>query len=409
MKCIRCGVNSRYRERYRNSSPIISRCKNCGHEFVFEPKGTTYNLPIKITDLHFLNVINKISSNSSIYFTQKQLNYALLRKNKKTKFLSKYSFREMNFYDYMKIISVPIGLLCMFSLLVVIRNPTIGFYIFCTGFFIEFLQRRRYLPTGIQVRKLNFNSRTLEITPDQLEFWIQRWININERVQNLLYPLVPLAQQVESHLLFDLDSRYHSFDKLLVVDTREIAYFLISNNFHFENSCAILSVDGYPEYIFDSVLNLVKQNPNLKVYALHDCTPRGISLVHTLRNESRWFSSLNIPIYDIGLSVHQILRQLNIFVQYFRTYTEQAKLLPQSVLQNLSPEEQEWITSGLFVNLKSITPKKLLRVVARSIRQTRDFETVEDVNNSNNWRIIDDDGEIREDGIGLSFTLEDFG
>ncbi|NEQ71794.1 MAG: hypothetical protein F6K23_01065 [Okeania sp. SIO2C9] len=71
----------------------------------------------------------------------------------------------------------------------------------------------------------------------------------------------------------------YSFDRVIVCDTAEIAQFLIANNFHFENNCAVLSIDGYPENIFSTVMQMLKQNPDLKVYAFHSATPRGVTMI----------------------------------------------------------------------------------------------------------------------------------
>ncbi|BAU41594.1 hypothetical protein [Leptolyngbya sp. O-77] len=50
-----------------------------------------------------------------------------------------------------------------------------------------------------------------------------------------------------------------------------IAQMLISNNVHFENNCAILSINGYPQPIFDTVMKMLRRNPGLTVFAFQDC------------------------------------------------------------------------------------------------------------------------------------------
>ena len=64
----------------------------------------------------------------------------------------------------------------------------------------------------------------------------------------------------------------------MVCDSDSIAQMLIANNFHFENNCAVLSIAGYPQSIFSTVLDMLRRNQSLKVYALYDATPAGVSL-----------------------------------------------------------------------------------------------------------------------------------
>ena len=42
-----------------------------------------------------------------------------------------------------------------------------------------------------------------------------------------------------------------SIAQLIICDRDEIAQFLTANNVYFENNCAILSISGYPQSIFN--------------------------------------------------------------------------------------------------------------------------------------------------------------
>ena len=94
---------------------------------------------------------------------------------------------------------------------------------------------------------------------------------------------------------------------MVVCDREEIARILISNNFHFENNCAILTIDGYPQSIFATTMEMLRRNPDLKVYALHNCSPSGIQLIHRLHADDTWFPDLATPIIDAGILPHQIM------------------------------------------------------------------------------------------------------
>ncbi|MDY7012917.1 MAG: MFS transporter permease, partial [Cyanobacteriota bacterium] len=159
----------------------------------------------------------------------------------------------------------------------------------------------------------------------------------------------------------------YSFDRAIVCDSAEIAQFLIANNFHFENNCAVLSIDGYPQNIFSTVMEMLRRNPELKVYAIHDASPHGISLVNQLRTNSNWFANSSATVYDLGLSPRQVLRSRSLFIRNSSESKQRAARSPQSVKQELSPDELEWLEKGNFVELESLMPRRLLQVLTRGI------------------------------------------
>lgn len=55
-------------------------------------------------------------------------------------------------------------------------------------------------------------------------------------------------------------------------------------------------------------MEMLRRNSELKVYALHNCSPTGIVLVRRLREEETWFPNPEIPIIDVGILPRQITR-----------------------------------------------------------------------------------------------------
>ncbi|MDY6784646.1 MAG: MFS transporter permease [Cyanobacteriota bacterium] len=159
----------------------------------------------------------------------------------------------------------------------------------------------------------------------------------------------------------------YSFDRAIVCDSAEIAQFLIANNFHLENNCAVLSIDGYPQNIFSTIMEMLHRNPNLKVYALHDASPQGISLANQLRTNNHWFANSSATIYDLGLSPRQVFKSRSLFIRNSPDSKQEAARLPQIVKQELSPDELEWLEKGNFVELESLMPRQLLQVLTRGI------------------------------------------
>jgi hypothetical protein len=202
----------------------------------------------------------------------------------------------------------------------------------------------------------------------QSDGWLQRWQTANGTVEKLL----PAPRQDALPARIDPEVSAYSFDRAIICDSDEIAQFLIANNIHFENNCAILSISGYPQSIFDTVIEMLRRNADLKVYALHDANPAGVSLVHQLRTSPNWFANQAVTIFDLGISPRQILETRDMFVQQSQTMAQNARQLPDAVRQGLTAKELAWLDAGNFVELESFTPQKLLRVVNYGLAQSGD-------------------------------------
>jgi hypothetical protein len=63
-------------------------------------------------------------------------------------------------------------------------------------------------------------------------------------------------------------------------------------------------MDGYPEGLFDTVRSMLKRNPNLRVFALHDSSPPGCRIAHRLSNDPQWFAGQG-KVTDVGLRPSQ--------------------------------------------------------------------------------------------------------
>ena len=252
-----------------------------------------------------------------------------------------------------------------------------------------------YLGT-VQRRRTNQISNEFVLQSGEFTGWLGRWSQINGTIALMLpSPTEPrLPTQINS------DVTDYSFERLIVCDSAKIAQLLIANNFHFENNCAILSVTGYPQNIFDTVMEMVRRNQELKVYVLHDCSPKGVGLVHHLRTESNWFENSNITIYDLGLLPRQLFSSRDVFVQTSNHLARNAKELPLEVRASLSTDELNWLDAGKFVELESFTPKKLLQVVTFGIAQSRNL--------SGNDSLVPIDNDFDNSSV-MIFTSESFG
>lgn len=411
MKCIQCGADNLLADRTSNQG----RCKQCNHPFAFEPTDKTNN-KFAFTDPFFKKAIDDISSQNMLFFTPKQFLYFIDRRLKsraernRLAWAGFYLFGTAFFIIFVSSIVVGESLSHLFLVVVIgmynvawilgllsySRSPQqniifrknsafslqiLGVLILVIGisgsvflsslagyatatllgltsFWLGFWQKRRQ--QGIKDEFF--------IGATQSEEWLQRWQLVNGNLEKLLP--APLQDALPASV--DPEVSAYSFDRAIICDSDAIAQFLIANNVHFENNCAILSINDYPRNIFDTVIEMLRRNAELKMYALHGASPVGVSLVHQLRSNSAWFANQAVTILDLGLSPRQILANRNLFVQQSEQMAQAARQLPDPIRQSLTPAEIAWLEAGNFVELESLAPQRLLRVVNHGLAQTGD-------------------------------------
>jgi hypothetical protein len=410
MKCINCQTDNNLKDRTANSG----RCKQCNHRFAFEPTTMT---GVKITDPMFAKAIADISVNNTLFFTPKQLFYLLDKRSRPKSEM----FDTLPGYIYT---NIGCGIFLLILIFLILPGWSIDFI---WGMFVinsylllgtfnasrssqyPYKKRLKFaknlqiwggivLVFGIGVSLLSNSfplflassavgmlsiyggtrkvdkkpaiSQEFTIDLNQFQGWLNTWTEINSMTTKLLPP--PRALNANTAVSPDVSA--YSFDRLVVCDRPEIAQFLIANNFHFENNCAVLSITGYPQNIFDTTMEMLRRNPDLKVYALHDCTPRGIGLVDRLRTSPNWFSNSSAIIIDIGILPRQILAAGDtMFVLTSDSSARDAVQLPPAIRQDLSAEELHWLESGNYVELESFSAQKLIQILNRGIAGSRDL------------------------------------
>ncbi|HEY9705476.1 MAG TPA: hypothetical protein V6C58_23765, partial [Allocoleopsis sp.] len=425
MKCIRCGTDNDLSDRTTNNG----RCKNCHHHFAFEPSTVT-DPKFKFTDPFFAKVIDDLSVNNTLFFTPKQFLYFLDKRLKSRSLVS--SFGWIFFYIFFNIWSslffgnilaavfgkssfiivwFLLNIAFIITFLLGSNSQTanykarqanaknlqiLGGFILIIGIFLSMIVQSFivfvitvllgmssiYLGTRQRMFIINNISETFLVTQYQFQDWLNRWQEINDNIPKIL---PSPREEIAAHPI-NSDITAYSFDRAVICDNSAIAQMLIANNFHFENNCAVLSITGYPQSIFSTVMEMLKRNPDLKVYALHDASPDGVSLVHQLRNNSQWFADSNVIIYDLGLLPKQILSSRGLFIQSSNESAQQAKQLPSEVRASLSIEEQKWLDDGKFVELESFTPARIIKILNQGIAKSQDSS------NTDSLLLIDNSG-----------------
>jgi hypothetical protein len=371
MRCINCQTDNNLRERRANSY----RCKRCQHRFVFE--STTMN-GVKITDAMFAKAIADISVNDTLFFTSQQLCYFFGKGFKQkiprvfyTTTTSETVEKPNNgiFRQIVGLLIIVIGFILSLKLTATI---TIAIYLFLGT---SILGLKVFYSGRPKVRRIHQQhahqspntAQTYRIDFHKCQYCINQWTAINP-----IAKMLPPPRDTNENATVSPDVSAYSFDRLVVCERPEIAQFLIANNFHFENNCAVLSVTGYPQSIFDTIMQMLRRNLDLKVYALHDCTPRGIGLVNQLRTSPNWFPDNSVIIIDIGLLPWQIIAAGNsMLVLNSSEYARDAVQLPPEIRQNLYADELEWLEAGNFVKLESFSPQRLIQFLNRGIAESR--------------------------------------
>ncbi|WP_310485207.1 hypothetical protein [Chamaesiphon sp. VAR_48_metabat_403] len=350
MKCINCNTDNKLKDRTDN----LGRCKNCRHEFVFEP-AIIVGKP-KVTDALFAKLITDISVNGTLFFTPSQLYYLL---NKR---LQSYTVKRDGAVEFMFV------LLIFVSLVASIDEGSIAGTIITT--FLGIGAGSIYLSKQIIKKKQD------KISIDRVQFdrWLARWNSINNPPEKIL----STPQNYSLPTVLNPEVTAYSFDRVVICDKPEIAQLLISNNFHFENNCAILSIDGYPQHIFTTTMEMLRRNLELEVYALHDCSPTGIQLVSRLRQDENWFPNLAIPIIDVGILPRQIIDNLKLLTLQSDASAALARQLPADIRSIFNPKELEWLDAGCYLELEFFSPQKLIRILQRAISESRELAVIED-------------------------------
>lgn len=426
MKCVKCGTDNNLKERTASGG----RCKNCNHVFAFDPKAGN-----KFTDVFFDRSLNIISNDNTLFFTRQQLTYSLEKRlrgkssgNSPGACLAIGIF--ITVFWRLWIIGITLSILgaiwgsvsqdfspktrkiyalivqllglssivgsIIYSLTLAGSNETkfLAFLIgIGVGLFLIYLGRE-------QVNKSNYRSQKFNVvTPEAVNNWLNRWTSLNGLVEKMLPP----PREESSNIEVSSDISAYSFDRLVVCETADIAQFLIANNFHFEHNCAVLSITGYPQSIFSTVMEMLRRNSDLKVYAFHNASPRGVGLVNHLRTSNNWFANSEVVIYDLGLFPRHIFSSKNMFILNSSELATAAQEMSAAIRQDLSTDEIAWLEAGNYVELESFSPQRLLQVVSRGIANSQSLSGGESLDGD---RDGDGDG---DGGDAYIFVFDSFG
>jgi hypothetical protein len=307
MKCIYCQTDSKKRERDEG------KCPKCHARFAFDPStGDPFS------DLAFKNMIDRVSANGTVRWGRDHLYYELCRG----------AIRKR-------------------------RASAIGGYFFAAfgGVFASAVMHSLAgLGLGVLIGAVNWSRARSPFVPlptATFDTLFTRWQHAHPGKYGLIER--PPEQRLPPQLSEE-DMLHYSFDRAVICDRSSTVDLLLANNFHFENNCAVLGVKGYPKATFGLVRKMLRRNPRLQVFVLHDATEEGCNLARRLAADPTWFHRIG-RVIDVGIRPHHAAA----FKGAFRA--------PQGPVRSklgLLPGEEQWL-SKYNLELAAIRPEQVIK------------------------------------------------
>lgn len=324
MKCIKCQTDSKYSERSGGS------CPKCNHRFAFEPKSGDL-----FTDPAFAAAIERVSAHDAVRFTADNLYYELAR-TKKGSGSSKVVFFFLG--GAALFLGVFFSLVSGSVVALVVAAPILAIFVI--------LGLVAKPPVTPALQRHVFTSM------------LDKWRSAHGVPAKLVHRIAP-ASRKDSKKPLPQELATYSFDRAVICDRPETVDLLLANNFHFENNCAILSVTRYPDGVFEPVLEMLRRNPRIEVFALHDASAEGHALARTLATSEQWFRGIG-RVTDVGILVRHAMKMRGLW-----------QALPQprpAAFADLGAEENAWL-STYTLELAAIRPEQVIKRLFRAMTQ----------------------------------------
>jgi hypothetical protein len=324
MKCIRCQHDSKYPERKTAGG---KRCPQCKGVFAFEPREGD-----PLSDMAFKNAIDAVSSNGGVRWGAEHLYYEVCRR-KRARFVW------------------PIALIVAVLLLSPVFAAVAGF----TGKGGWLLAAVGALIVGAAGAAHRVKAPFVKVDGPTFERLWERWCAVHGtppgRIVRRPQPSQPPAAEP--------DLADYSFDRAVICDRARTVDLLLANNFHFENNCAVLSIEGYPPGPFPTVRAMLQRNPRLEVFALHDATPAGCRLARRLSSDPAWFGpAARVKVIDVGLRPRHAGRFQGLLLE-----AKSPKVIADA---DITAEEAAWLSS-YALELAVIRPEQVVKRLFRAI------------------------------------------
>lgn len=332
MKCVKCDTDSKYSERSGGT------CPKCSAKFAFEPKtGDIF------TDPAFAGAIARVSADDAVRFTATNLYYELARTKRGS---SK------------KVLLIGFGIaIAVIGAIVAASTQSVVFLV------IALAVAGALVGSGLVAKK----SATPAFTRGSFDAMLRKWKTAHGMPPRLVQRVAPEARN-EPKKSLPRELATYSFDRAVICDQPETVDLLLANNFHFENNCAILAVGHYPQAVFAPVLEMLRRNPKIEVYALHDASIDGHDLARKLATSEEWFKGIG-RVTDVGILVKHAMKMRGLWQDTFTTR--------KAAFADLTAEENAWL-SQYTVELAAIRPEQVIKRLFRAMTQPGEQVTMND-------------------------------
>lgn len=324
MKCCHCGTDNRVPDR------TDGRCKSCRKGFAFDPKKGD-----PVTDSLFKNSIDAVSGGGRIKWGIEHLYYEVTRRKQRTGAIWSVLF--------------PVGILfAIASIWLINAGPKAPKVVPGVLMLIALVAAAAILWRGLRTRT------TVTLEHGKFDALWRRWCSVNGTPAGV----ITRQPQLLGPSVTEADIGDYSFDRAVICDRARTVDLLLANNFHFENNCAVLSVDGYPQGPFPVVKKMLMRNPKLQVYAIHDATPKGCAMAHKLAHDADWFAG-KIKVVDLGLRPRH--------AKAFKGLWLAAERVPVAAGNGIEPGEVEWL--GKYrLEIAAARPEQILKRLFRGVQ-----------------------------------------
>jgi hypothetical protein len=363
MKCIHCGHDSAYKDR-----PNLT-CPRCNGRFAFEPRQGA-----KLTDQAFQNAVERVSGGGKVRWGAEHLYYEIARRLRPRLWLRT---------------RLQQGIMAVPAVSVLLAAYELG--PFCVLAYL-------IVGGGLAVHQIG-RARLTTIKLEEAEFreMLAAWTRAHGKPPGLIERPTPAVERRPARTL-EHELVDYSFDRAVICDRARTVDLLLANNFHFENNCAVLTLDGYPPGPFETVRTMLKRNPKLRVFALHDATVEGCTLAHRLAGDPAWFAG-QVLVTDVGLRPGQ--------AGPFRGLWLPAQAPHVPLDGGIKSSEAEWL-GKYALELAAIRPDQVLKRLFRAMNRQREDD---DDGGSSGGSGDGDDSDVIEDqeSFGANASADDGG
>ena len=320
MKCIRCGLDSKYPERPGK------RCPGCKGTFAFEPREGDV-----LTDTTFKNAIDAVSSQGAVRWNVENLYYEICR-------------RKRRFRATPGLIALLVVMVVVFGIVAALIHP---------GWLLVSLIGAVLIAPAVW--NLRHPNPLVNVARHDFDKIWDRWCHVHGTPEGLIVRKAQSGKRPQ----VEADIADYSFDRAVICDRDITVDLLVANNFHFENNCAVLSVDGYPPGPFETVKAMLKRNPKLEVFALHDASLKGCLLARKLATDPAWFAG-GVRVIDVGLRPMHAGPFVGVIQE------GKAARVPEG--EGVTAAEAEWLEK-YTLELAAIRPEQVLKRLYRAVNR----------------------------------------